>query len=69
MGTYFMLSAGQPRLWRKALGVNIGLRLLAAYLFWNDGVQMRTVAMWEVFWAGLNAVAIPFVDTEPDEVE
>lgn len=69
MGTYFMLSAGQPGMYRKALGINIGLRLLAAYLFWKDGVQMRTVAMWEVFWAGLNAAAIPFVDFESGDVD
>ena len=62
MGTYFALSATQPRMYRTALSINVGLRLLAAYVFWNDGPHMQTVALWEVFWAGLNAVSIPFVE-------
>ena len=67
MGIYTGLAATQPALHRPALAINVCLRLLAAAIFWRNGPHMQSVAMWEVLWAVLNGISIPFAKRINDQ--
>lgn len=60
MGSYFSLAAAHPRLHRKALVINVPLRILATGLFWRHGPEARSLAIMELTWAAINAAAVPF---------
>ena len=45
---------------RRMLLAGIPLRLLAAFVFWQEGPDTRGVALYEAGWAVADLAALPF---------
>lgn len=60
LGTMFLIVASHPPIHRRVLASGIVLRVVAAAVFWRDGPETRKVALYEMFWAVINAVAIGY---------
>jgi hypothetical protein len=60
LGTMFLVVASHPPIHRRVLASDIVLRVIAAAVFWRDGPETRKVALYEMFWAVVNAVAIRY---------
>ncbi len=56
IGAYQLIAATAQQAHSKAFAVNVALRVLAAWLFWNHGVT--SVAVWELLWAVVNGIAL-----------
>lgn len=60
LGTIFLVVASHPPIHPRVLASGIILRVTAAAVFWRDGPATRNVALYEMFWAVVNAVAIRY---------
>ena len=63
LGTMFLVVASHLPIHRRALTSGIVLRVFAAAIFWRDGPATRKVALYEMLWAVVNAVAIRYSTT------
>ena len=60
LGAIFLVVASHPPIHRRVLTFGLVLRVFAAAVFWTDGPATRKVALYEMFWAVVDAVAIGF---------